>query len=718
MSTPSDLARNLVNAMPSAAWLQQDDHPLHANDALLRLVGHPPDDLLNLPSSQLVAPTDREAFLNATHDCLHGSGEPPAQSLTLLTRDHSTRPVELTLRRIDLDGRPTALITCHDLSDFHHVQNSLQTMSGLLRQIIDGAPVASFVIDAQHHVTHWNSACEQLTDHAAHEMIGGTDTWKAFYDEERPLLADLIVSGATEGELLQLFDHQVKPSPLLDGAYEVETFFPNLGPHGRWLHYTAAPLRNEAGDIIGAVETLQDVSQRRRAEQELTQHRNQLEQLVEARSVELAASVRELKTFIDNAPIGVAYTVQGRVLRCNQALSKIFGLEPEAVTGMATRDLFLSPGDHEALSHVAAPLLSRGMPLHHEMWMKHSSGRPIWIQQSAYVSDHQNTAAGTWWMLQDRTEMRSAQEELRTRFSQLQDINRQLEEAQNQLLQSDKMASIGQLAAGIAHEINNPVGFVTSNLHTLRGYVTELFGLVEAHERATQAPQDESARAALSEMRATVELAYLREDLPQLLDECADGLGRVRKIVQDLKDFSRVDQADWQEADLNAGLQSTLNVVRHEVKYKAEVLLEMQPLPPVLCLAAQLNQVFLNLIVNASQAIRERGTLRIATGVAGHCSEWAWVEISDDGCGMTEDVMRRIFEPFFTTKEVGKGTGLGLSLSFSIVQKHGGTIQVKSTVGVGSTFRVWVPVGGPHSVPAGLQSLPEWPESDGQNRPY
>ena len=258
------------------------------------------------------------------------------------------------------------------------------------------------------------------------------------------------------------------------------------------------------------------------------------------------------------------------------------------------------------------------------------------------------------------------------------------------------MASIGQLAAGVAHEINNPVGFVSSNLNTLRQYVQSLLRLADAQAAAVANPGDAAAVQHASRLIDEVELPYLKEDLPQLLDESAEGLTRVKKIVQDLKDFSRVDQADWQQADLNAGLESTLNVVLHEVKYKAEVVKALQPLPPVQCLAGQLNQVFMNLIVNASHAIEGRGVITLSSGLQ---DDWVWVQVDDTGAGMTDEVMRRIFEPFFTTKDVGKGTGLGLSLSFSIVQRHGGQIEVRSKRGVGSQFRVWVPRNGPGEGP-------------------
>ncbi|OYV01799.1 MAG: PAS domain-containing sensor histidine kinase [Burkholderiales bacterium PBB5] len=434
-----------------------------------------------------------------------------------------------------------------------------------------------------------------------------------------------------------------------------------MKPEGRWLNVTAAPLRDAGGRVMGAIVTLQDVSQRRRTEAEL-----------------------------------------------NRQVAEIFG-PPAGGTAATTAQSFnLDADDVAALRAVSKPRLSQGLPLHHEMAMHHASGRPLWVQINAYVVDPHDPETGTWWMLQDRTEMRAAQQELHTRFQQLQVTNSKLEQAQNQLLQSDKMASIGQLAAGVAHEINNPVGFVSSNLHTLRQYVQSLLTLVDAQAVACATPDSAPAQAELARVRQQVELDYLKEDLPQLLDESADGLARVKKIVQDLKDFSRVDQADWQQADLNAGLESTLNVVRNEVKYKCEVVKQLQPLPLVTCLAGQLNQVFMNLIVNASQAIADHGTITLSSGTAGAAADWVWVQVDDSGCGMSDEVCRRIFEPFFTTKDVGKGTGLGLSLSFSIMQRHGGLIQVRSKLGVGSQFRMWVPVGGPESAAAKAGGPPPW----------
>jgi len=275
---------------------------------------------------------------------------------------------------------------------------------------------------------------------------------------------------------------------------------------------------------------------------------------------------------------------------------------------------------------------------------------------------------------------------------ELKVLLRKVEDAQSQLLQSEKMAAIGQLAAGVAHEINNPIGFVNSNLGTLNGYVEKLLGVIGAYEKC-EATVANVPKAELAAVKAEADLDFLREDVRALLVESQDGLARVKKIVQDLKDFSHVDEAEWQEADLNAGLESTLNVVWAELKYKAEVIREFGTLPPVRCIAAQLNQVFMNLLVNAAQAIDGRGTITVRSGREG---ERIWVEIADTGRGMPAEVKKRIFEPFFTTKPVGKGTGLGLSLSYDIVVKrHGGSFDVASEPGHGTTIRVWLPIDGP-----------------------
>ena len=280
------------------------------------------------------------------------------------------------------------------------------------------------------------------------------------------------------------------------------------------------------------------------------------------------------------------------------------------------------------------------------------------------------------------------EETLRGNLAELEEAHTKLKEMGSQLLQSEKLASIGQLAAGVAHEINNPIGFVNSNLGTLKLYVEKMLMALSAYEEREKEMTTE-AQTVLAALKQQIDLAYMREDVGNLLSESMDGLQRVKRIVQDLKDFSHVDESEKQLANLEQGLDSTLNVVWNELKYKAEVVKEYADIPKIPCMPAQLNQVFLNLLMNAAQAIEDHGKITIRTGQAG---ENVWVEVEDTGKGIKPEHLERIFDPFFTTKPVGTGTGLGLSLSYGIVQKHGGRLEVKSEVGKGTIFRVLLPL--------------------------
>ena len=290
--------------------------------------------------------------------------------------------------------------------------------------------------------------------------------------------------------------------------------------------------------------------------------------------------------------------------------------------------------------------------------------------------------------VRERTaELQAANASLQAEKQHQQGLIKKLEEAQNQLLQSEKMASMGQLAAGVAHEINNPIGFVNSNLGTLERYVDSLLRLLDAYEKLEPA-LDENMLQDLRLLKKEIDTAYLRQDISDLLAESLDGMQRVKRIVQDLKDFSHVDRGERELADLEKGLESTLNVVWNELKYKTKVIKEYAHPPAIECLPSQLNQVFMNLLINAAHSIETSGEITLRTGSD---QEHVWVEVEDTGSGIPAENLSRIFEPFFTTKPVGKGTGLGLSLSYGIVKKHHGKIEVTSELGKGTKFRVILP---------------------------
>ncbi|HSY27197.1 MAG TPA: ATP-binding protein [Burkholderiaceae bacterium] len=451
----------------------------------------------------------------------------------------------------------------------------------------DGNPVPTFVINKDHVITHWNKACEYLIGKSAAEMIGTRNQWQPFYEETRPVLADMIVDGVAEDMMNTHYQGRFRRSPSIPDAFEAEVHFPHLGETGRWLIASAAPLKNAHGYIVGAIEVMQDVTQRKLAEINLHQAQIDLEHLIAQRTTQLAQANAKLEDDIGHREI-----VEAELIRRN---------------------------------------------------------------------------------------------------AELTELNAKLSVAQEQLMQSEKLASIGQLAAGVAHEINNPIGYIFSNFNTLSIYMSDLFAMLAAYETAETEISSSNVVSGLVAMRKKVDLEFLKEDIPVLMSESKEGIIRVRKIVQDLKDFSHVHGSqDWQWANLHQGIDSTLNIVSNEVKYKADVVKQYGDIPDIECLPSQINQVVMNIIVNAAHAIgAARGTITIRTSAD---TDNVLLEISDTGSGISKENLSRIFNPFFTTKPVGQGTGLGLSLSYGIIQKHQGRIDVESELGKGTCFRISLPI--------------------------
>lgn len=309
----------------------------------------------------------------------------------------------------------------------------------------------------------------------------------------------------------------------------------------------------------------------------------------------------------------------------------------------------------------------------------------------AHLYFHEDQGAGHYLSIFHNLEgQQDYERELEQRHAELRQAYMRLNGAQDKLLQSEKMASIGQLAAGVAHEINNPIGYVHSNLGSLQEYLRSLFTLIEAYERALRAPDPKALIPEIDDIRNRADIDFISRDLPQLMAESREGIERVTRIVRDLKDFSYSDRSEsWKLADLHAGLESTINIIWNELKYKVTLERRYGELPLVECLPSELNQVYMNLLLNAGQAIAERGTITVSTGCEG--GDHVWIEFKDSGGGIPADLLQRIFDPFFTTKPVGSGTGLGLSISYGIINKHHGRIDVNSVPGQGATFRIVLP---------------------------
>ena len=265
------------------------------------------------------------------------------------------------------------------------------------------------------------------------------------------------------------------------------------------------------------------------------------------------------------------------------------------------------------------------------------------------------------------------------------------------LLQQDKLASLGHLAAGVAHEINNPLGFIMSNLGTLKGYVENIEQYTSLLQRLIARDSTQETQHLSGEASQKLDIEYILKDIRDLISESTEGAERVKQIVIDLKDFARSDGDYLKETDLNQCVQSTINVVRNEIKYVADLVLHLDEIPKIICNPQQINQVIANLLVNAAHAITGRGTITVTTL---HENDHVRLIVTDTGCGILPENITHIFAPFFTTKEVGQGTGLGLSISNNIINRHGGTIGVASEIDKGTTFTVTLPVNGRREVSA------------------
>jgi two-component system NtrC family sensor kinase len=372
-----------------------------------------------------------------------------------------------------------------------------------------------------------------------------------------------------------------------------------------------------------------------------------------------------------------------RVRRGNRAFQKLIGRPFPEFLGIGVAELFESMG---------IPVETAGKD---EIEFLHApSGRWFHLRRYPFrlsVSDlcraENPETSGAVVTLIDITERKRHVEEIAAQNARLNEAYDQLRMSQARILQQEKLASIGQLAAGVAHEINNPMGFIASNLGTLKKYSDRLGCFIAVQEKALAAAGavPEEVRKARGELK----IDRICGDLQALVDESLEGAERVRKIVQNLKSFSRVDQAEFKHADINECIESTINIVWNEIKYKATLHRDFGLLPQIRCYPQQLNQVFMNILVNAAQAIGEKGEIRVRSRAE---DGFVCVEISDTGCGIPPENLGRLFEPFFTTKEVGKGTGLGLSIAYDIIKKHNGEILVHSKVGKGTVFALKIPV--------------------------
>ncbi len=588
---------------------------------------------------RLIDQEDREQWL--THQpgsCSRGGG---GLELRLQHTDGSLRYFRHHCHRVfDQHGQPNGIRSSwFDTSGQHQMETTMRRLTRAVEQS------ASMVImtDTVGAIEYVNPTFCRITGHSEAEVLGRNVSLLRAEDkpgpEEQALWAVIGSGQQWRGE----FCNRRKDGSLL------------------WVESSISPLFNRSNVITGYLAVQEDITGRKHAEAEMA---TLLRQITFAK--------REWEQTLDHLHDFIILTDQHHLIRrYNKILGDVAGQKIGDLVGRDWRELLQQSGFRFVnFSGTTGELL-------HEYSQRsyNISVYPILNEQE----EHQGYVVS----LNDTTELRAVANDLEQALTELSD-------AQSQIYQQEKMASIGQLAAGVAHEINNPMGFITSNLGSLDKYVGRLAEYIGVVDQAMQGCCGGEQSAPVVEARKRLKIDRILDDAHQLIAESQDGAGRVRRIVQDLKSFSRVDQAETALINLNEALETTINIAWNELKYVAELNRDFGEIPQIRCFPQQLNQVFLNLLVNAAQALGDtRGQITIRTRQE---EDWVLVSISDTGCGMPEEVQRRIFEPFFTTKEVGKGTGLGLSISYDIIKKHGGEITVESELGRGTVFTVRLPV--------------------------
>lgn len=271
---------------------------------------------------------------------------------------------------------------------------------------------------------------------------------------------------------------------------------------------------------------------------------------------------------------------------------------------------------------------------------------------------------------------------------ELKDAYKQLQETQAMLIHGEKMQSLGQMVAGVAHELNNPINFIYGNLEHLKNYTQDLIDIIETYQKVSPELSEESLEE-VTQVREDCDYEFLVDDIPSLIKSCKDGAERCKQIVLDLKNFSRLDEAVLKEVDIHEGIDSTLNILINKFKNKITINKEYGELPKLSCYAGQLNQVFMNILDNSAQAIQDSGVIYIRTSFVNNNIV---IEFEDNGKGISKENLSKIFDPFFTTKPVGEGTGIGLSISFKIIKTHNGTIIVDSEENKGTRFKISIPL--------------------------
>ncbi|MCK5695123.1 MAG: PAS domain S-box protein [Desulfobacula sp.] len=521
-------------------------------------------------------------------------------------------------------------------------REDLIEMEKELSQIIQGSMIPTFIINNEHILTHWNRACEKLTGHNAYELVGTDRQWVPFRSAKRPTMADVIVGEMSEEEVLGYYGSAWRKSGLIEEAYEAEEFFPHLGKEGKWIFFTAAPIKSPDGKIMGAIETLKDITENKKTHEELDLQDKELSTLYE----KYKKSEEKYRSLFNNNPnpIFIIDRQTFEILDVNHRVEEEYGYVKTELLGTP----FLEIGDTsdetikdglEGLAENNSILFTKKK---HFKKDKTSLFVNVKVVNARYSHRDVLIASAT-------------------------DITESVEK-ETQLIQAGKLATLGTMAAGMAHEINQPLNVIQ--------ICSDL--ILKMIKKGVRIPDDE---------------------LVMMANDIIDNVARASGVIKHVRDFARQSERDLKKMVINDPINDVFKVLGHQLTVHSvnlEVDLDSD-IPEIRAEHNRLEQVFINLVTNAIDAMDEKeqkedGVVEKILKIKTYTQEnWVVVEVSDTGIGMTDAVKRKIFEPFFTTKETGKGTGLGTSISFGIIKDYKGTIDILSEYGKGARFIIKFP---------------------------
>ena len=563
--------------------------------------------------------------------------------------------------------------------------------------LLQGLPIPTFVIDHDHRVIYWNRALEELSGIKAKDVVGTRQQWRAFYGSERPCMADLLVDESPE-TVPRWYTGKFIKSKLIDEAYEATDFFPDLGDRGKWLRFTAAGIRNAGGALVGAVETLEDITETKQAEAALLKAHDDLESKVRERTRDLDRANQALQTelhereraettlketteqlslILKSLPI-VSFTCSAdknfKTTFVSTTISEITGYAPQQFI----EDPFfwqdhIHPDDREKTLAEVKTAVRKGA-CQCEYRFQAADGSYRWFSDYRrlirFSNRSRNYMVGAW---RDITEDRRIRQEGELRLQQM--------------IQSHKLTALGEVVAGVAHEINNPVSFIAYNIPLLE----EMWNAIEPILASDGASHPDWGDKGISYVEVSM-------NMKEIIEEFKIASQRIKRVVSGLKEFARTDESVQKKpVQISEVIQGVLIIVGAQIRKTVSRLDRYidSNLPPIQGQFQKLEQVIANLLINAHQSIpADRKGRIIITGRYLERLKAILVEIEDNGAGMDQNTLDHIFEPFYTTRRDKDGTGLGLSISYGLIKDHHGLIGVLSRPGLGSRFSIFLPVDG------------------------